>query len=117
MSKKLFITKEEYDLALEQLSLGPQPKLPAPQYPKEFPALLISDIKFHRLHESSQIWVYPSDFDIDHCAKMKFKQKPVCQVCNGQGYYACGSNVMIVNCPFCQTGRSITEIQEMMRKS
>ena len=63
MNKKLFVNKEEYDLAIEVLRSAKEPKLPEPECPKEFPALLIIDVKFHRMYESSQFWVYLSDFN------------------------------------------------------
>lgn len=62
MNKKLFKTKEEYDKAIEVLKNAPEPKLPEPSYPKSFPALLCSEVKFHRMYESTQDWVYLSDF-------------------------------------------------------
>ncbi len=62
MSKHLYKTKEEYDKALEELDKATGLKLPNPEYPSEFPALLCVNVKFHRIHESTQMWVYKSDF-------------------------------------------------------
>lgn len=68
MNKKLFRTKEEYHSAIvEYMKINERTPfssdtMPLPSEPTQFPALLIIDIKFHRMHESTQCWVYLSDF-------------------------------------------------------
>lgn len=57
-------------------------------------------------------------FKADHTMtkeKVYGKTEP-CFQCKGTGCFSSGSNVMIVNCPFCEKGRSLSSIQKSMRK-
>src|SRR5436853_596106 len=44
------------------------------------------------------------------------KKTEPCFQCKGTGCFSSGSNVMIVNCPFCEKGRSLSSIQKSMRR-
>ncbi len=63
MTKTLFKTKEDYQKALDILDQASEPKLPHPEYPQSFPAVLCVDVCFHAMYRSTQFWVYLKDFE------------------------------------------------------